>query len=46
LKSANREEWLWLEERLANLFSADSGWAHETIQKFLAKGRKKQGIKS
>jgi uncharacterized Zn finger protein len=46
LKCANRGEWLWLEERLSKLFFADSGWACETIQKFLAKGRKRHGIKS
>jgi uncharacterized Zn finger protein len=45
LKYADREEWLWLEERLSKLFSAGSGWAHETIQKFLAKGRKKHEVK-
>lgn len=45
LKSANKEEWKWLEERLPKIFSADSSWAHETIQKFLARGRQKHGIK-
>jgi uncharacterized Zn finger protein len=46
LQCANREEWQWLEERLAQDFSADSSWAHETMQKFLAKGRKKHGLKA
>ena len=45
LKCANKEEWLWLEERLSKIFSADSSWAYETIQEFLAKGRKKHGVK-
>lgn len=46
LKFANREEWEWIEERLPKSFSANSGWAHETMQKFIAKGRKRHGIKS
>ena len=46
LKYANREEWEWIEELISKIFSADSSWAHETIQKFIAKGRKKRGIKS
>jgi uncharacterized Zn finger protein len=45
LRNANREEWQWLEERLSKTFSADSSWAQETMQEFLAKGRKKHGIK-
>ena len=45
LRSANDEEWLWIEERLSKTFSANSGWAHETIQKFIDKGRKKHGAK-
>jgi uncharacterized Zn finger protein len=44
LKHANKEDWQWIEERLSNIFSADSSWAQETMQKFLAKGRKKHGI--
>lgn len=43
LKSANSEEWQWIEERLSKIFSANSSWANETMQKFLAKGRKKHG---
>jgi len=46
LKGANSEEWQWIEERLAKIFSADSSWAHETVQIFLACGRKKHGIKT
>jgi hypothetical protein len=45
LKHASREEWEWVEERLSKIFSADSSWAHETIQTFIAKGRKKHGVK-
>lgn len=45
LKYANKEEWLWIEERLSKIFSADSSWAHETMQKFLSEGRRKHGIK-
>lgn len=45
LKCANSGEWRWIEERLSKAFSADSSWAHETIQKFLARGRKKHGAK-
>jgi len=43
LKCSDNEEWQWIEERLSKIFSADSSWAHETIQKFLSKGRKKHG---
>ena len=46
LRYANSEEWLWIEERLSKIFSTNSSWANETIQKFLAKGRKKHGAKS
>ncbi|MGA9995421.1 MAG: SWIM zinc finger family protein [Pyrinomonadaceae bacterium] len=46
LKYANREEWKWIEARLSEIFSAGSSWAQDTMQKFLAKGRKKHGIKS
>lgn len=47
LKYASREEWLWIEERLSTILSAPrSSWAHETIQKFLARGRQKHGLKS
>lgn len=45
LKHANKEDWQCIEERLPNIFSADSSWAQEAMQKFLAKGRKKHGIK-
>lgn len=45
LKSANKEEWQWIEERLSDIFRAEGKWANETIQKFLAKGRRKHGIK-
>lgn len=45
LKSANSEEWRWVEERLSKTFSADSSWANEVIQKFLAEGRKKHRAK-
>lgn len=45
LRCANSEEWQWIEERLSTIFSADSSWANETIQKFLAEGRKKHGAK-
>ncbi len=43
LKSANSEEWQWIEELLSKIFFANSSWANETMQKFLAKGRKKHG---
>jgi uncharacterized Zn finger protein len=45
LKFANKEDWQWIEERLSKIFSANSSWAQETMQQFLAKGRKKHGIK-
>ncbi len=41
LRGASGEEWQWIEERLSKIFSADSSWANEVIQKFLARGRKK-----
>jgi uncharacterized Zn finger protein len=46
LKYADREEWQWIEERLPKIFSARSSWAQDTIQKFLAKGRRKHKIKT
>jgi uncharacterized Zn finger protein len=45
LKCANREEWQWIAERLSRI-SVGRDWAREVIEKFLAKGRKKHGIKS
>jgi hypothetical protein len=45
LKYANREEWLWIEERLSKIFSANNSWEQDTMQEFLVKGRKKHGIK-
>ena len=46
LKYADSGEWEWIEERISKIFSADSSWAQETMQKFLAKGRNRHGIKS
>jgi uncharacterized Zn finger protein len=46
LKSANMEEWQWIAERLSRISAANRDWAREVIEKFLAKGRRKQGIKS
>lgn len=46
LKGATSEEWRWIEERSSKIFSTDSSWAQETLQEFLARGRKKHRIKS
>ena len=45
LSCASGEEWQWIEERLSKISSADSSWANEAIQKFLANGRKKHRAK-
>jgi len=45
LKYANKEDWQWIEERLSKIFFAKSSWAQESMQRFLAKGRKKHRIK-
>jgi hypothetical protein len=45
LKSANSEEWRWVEERLSKFFYNNNSWANEAIQKFLAEGRKKHKAK-
>lgn len=46
LKHANKDEWMRIEERVSRLSLADDGWAHETIQRFLAAGRRKHRIKN
>lgn len=46
LQCANSEEWLWIEKRLSAMFSSSNNWANETIQRFLARGRTKHGVRT
>lgn len=45
LKNATDEEWAWIEERLRTEISKRSGWARESLVRFLAEGHKRRGRK-